>query len=343
MDKQLAKDLIQKMYLGWNLGNTLDAPQGETAWHNPKTTPEMIKKIHELGFKTLRIPISWHRHVDKDVNIEPKFIERVNEVVDYAYNEGMYVIINIHHDDVRFQPTRDGFEDGKHYIKRIWEQVAEHFKDYGERLIFEAMNEPRMIRHQYEWNLNLRDPLCLAALDYINEYNQLFVDLIRASGGFNPERFLMTPSYCAAPHHAFIPAFKIPSDPADKIVISVHSYSPIELCLMPNPDVREFNDRSEHELDGILQRLAKRFTENGVPVVIGEIGIWDKNNPEERYKWAKYFVGKAKELGMACVWWDNGGREFKLLDRRNCEVYDFCEPVMKGLLEGADRSIVLDA
>ena len=335
MDRQLAKELMKKMYLGWNLGNTLDAPPGETAWHNPKTTPEMIKKIHELGFETVRIPVSWHRHVDENDNIDPEFMERVNEVVDYVYGEGMYAILNIHHDDIRFQPTLEGHESGNAYIRRIWEQVAERFKDYGECLIFEAINEPRMLRNQYEWNLNLRDPLCLAALDYINEFDQTFVDTVRASGGFNPERFLMTPSYAAAPHHAFIPAFKVPNDPADRIVISVHSYSPIQLCLMPNPDVWEFNERCEHELDGIFQRLHKRFIENDIPVVIGEMGIWDKNNPEERYKWAKYFVGKAKELGMVTVWWDNGGREYKLLDRRNCELYEHCEPLMRGLLEGA--------
>lgn len=335
MDRQLASDLMKKMYLGWNLGNTFDAPAGETSWHNPETTPEMIKKIHELGFETLRLPVSWHRHVDEDDNIDPAFIDRVNEVVDYAYNDGMYVIINLHHDDIRFQPTKEGFEGGKRYIRRIWEQVAEHFKDYGERLIFEAMNEPRMIRHQYEWNLNLKEQLCLDALGYINEFNQLFVDTVRAAGGFNPQRFLMTPSYAAAPHHAFIPAFKVANDPADRLVMSVHCYSPIQLCLMPNPDVYEFTEQGERELDGIFQRLNKRFIENGIPVVIGEVGIWDKNNPEERYKWAKYFVGKAKELGMVSVWWDNGGREYKLLDRRNCKLYDFCEPLMRGLLEGA--------
>lgn len=336
MDRQLSKELINRMHLGWNLGNTLDAPMGETSWHNPVTTREMILKIHELGFETLRLPTSWHRHLNDDLVIDPEWLDRVNEIIDYAYDDGMYVILNTHHDDMMFQPTSEGFEGGKRYLSTLWAQLSKRFEDYGERLIFEAMNEPRMVRHKYEWNLNLHEQLCLDAIEYINKYNQIFVDTVRARNGNNKTRFLMTPSYAAAPHHAFIPVFKVADDPADRLIVSVHSYSPIQLCLMPNPDVKEFNERGEQELDGIFGRLHKRFIENGIPVVIGEMGMWDKDNPEDRYKWAKYFVSKAKEQGMVSVWWDNGGREFKLFDRRGCEVYEHCRPVLKGLLEGAD-------
>ena len=335
MDRSLSENLMKSMRLGWNLGNTLDAPMGETSWHNPVTTPEMIKKIHDIGFETLRIPTSWHRHVDEDFNIDPAWLDRVNEIVDYAYNDGMYVILNIHHDDRMFQPTAEGFDGGVKYLTAIWSQLAKRFESCGERLIFEGMNEPRMVRHQYEWNLNLTDQLCLDAIEYINRFNQVFVDTVRAADGNNKSRFLMTPSYAAAPHHAFIPAFKLAHDPADRLIVSVHCYAPIPLCLMPNPDVREFTPRGEHALDEIMERLHKCFIANDIPVVIGEMGIWDKGNPEERYKWSKYFVSKAKEHGMVSVWWDNGGHEYKIFDRINCKIYDFCEPVVKGLLEGA--------
>ena len=335
MDRSVSQELMSKMRLGWNLGNTLDAPMGETSWHNPVTTREMVLKIHALGFETLRLPTSWHRHMDEEHTVTPEWLDRVNEILDYAYNDGMYVILNTHHDDWMFQPTAEGFENGKRYLSTLWAQLSKRFEAYGERLIFEAMNEPRMVRHKYEWNLNLHDQFCLDAIEYINRYNQIFVDTVRSQGGNNKLRFLMTPSYAAAPHHAFIPAFRVAQDPADRIIVSVHSYAPIELCLMPNPDVREFTEEGERILDHFMGRLHKCFIENGIPVVIGEMGMWDKDNPEERYKWSKYFVSKARELGMVCCWWDNGGREFKLFDRRNCEVYEHCLPVLKGLTEGA--------
>lgn len=332
-----AAELVKKMRLGWNLGNTFDAPAGETSWGNPITTREMIKAVHSLGFETLRLPVSWHGHVDENDIILPEWLDRVNEVVDYAYDDGMFVILNIHHDDRRFQPTAEGLEGGLKYIRAIWSQLSKRFKDYGERLIFESMNEPRMVKTKYEWNLDLSEQLCLDAIEYINRYNQAFVDTVRAGEGNNKTRFLMTPSYAAAPHHTFIPAFRLASDPADRIVVSVHSYQPIELCLMPNPDVSKFTETGERELSYTFERLKKRFIESGVPVVIGEIGMVDKQNPEERRKWAEYFVSKAKESGMVSVWWDNGGRDFKLFDRRNLRLYKEGESVLAGLLKGAEQ------
>lgn len=329
------ESLAKKMRLGWCLGNTFDAPMGETSWHNPVTTREMIKKIHSLGFETLRLPVSWHRHMDEEFSVDPEWLKRVNEVVDYAYDDGMYVILNTHHDDICFQPTAEGFERGKKYIGTLWKQLTEHFEGYGERLIFEAMNEPRILRSKYEWKLDFSEKVCLDALEYINRYNQIFVDTVRACEKGEP-RLLMTPSYDAAPHHAYIPQFRVADDPAGRLIVSVHSYEPIDLCLTPKQDKRVFDSEGEKIIDGFTQKLYDRFIANGIPVVIGEVGIWDKDNPEERYKWAKYFVKIARERGMVCCWWDNGGREYKLLDRENLGVYGCAEPVLRGLLEGLE-------
>lgn len=334
MDKIISEQLIKKMRLGWNLGNTLDAPAGETSWGNPVTTREMIKKIHSLGFETLRVPVSWHRHLDEDLNIASEWLDRVNEIVDYAYDDGMYCILNIHHDDARFQPTAEGFEGGSQYIKAVWGQLCGRFEDYDERLIFEAMNEPRIIRSRYEWHLDFSEKVCLDALEYINRYNQIFVDTVRSTRKNNISRFLMTPSYAAAPHHAFIPAFRPANDPADRLVISVHSYSPIELSLMPNPAVTEFTPQGEKELSDIFERLNRCFVKKGLPVVIGEMGMQDKNNPDDRRRWAEYFVSEARKNGMPVVWWDNGGRDFRLFDRRSLEVYESSKCVLEGLLAG---------
>lgn len=333
MDRQEAMRFAEKIGLGWNLGNTFDAPMGETSWHNPVTTREMILKIHSLGFKTLRLPVSWHRHMDENFGIDAEWLDRVNEVVDYAYGDGMYVILNTHHDDICFQPTAEGFEHGKSYLRALWSQLTSRFEGYGERLIFEAMNEPRILRSKYEWKLDFSEKVCLDALEYVNKYNQVFVNTVRAGEKGEP-RLLMTPSYDAAPHHAYIPEFRVANDPADRLIVSVHSYEPIDLCLTPKQDIREFNAEGEKIIDSFTQKLYDRFIANGIPVIIGEMGIWDKNNPDDRYRWAKYFVRRARECKIACCWWDNGGREYKLFDRENLRVCECAEPVMRGLFEG---------
>lgn len=334
MNKSTASELIKKLKIGWNFGNTLDAPNGETSWGNPVITAEMIRKIHSLGFETLRLPVSWHRHVDADFNIYPDWLARIAEIINYAYSDGMYVIINIHHDDHLFAPTAEGFEVGKKYIFSIWRQLSERLESFGERLIFESMNEPRMLRHKYEWNLNLKEKVCLDAVEYINRYNQIFVDTVRSAGGYNKTRFLMTPSYAAAPRHTYIPAFRLADDPTDRIVISVHSYEPVDLCLLPEREETVFDKASEAVLERTFSGLKKRFTDNSVPVVIGEMGMIDKHNPDDRRRWSEFFVKKARESGMAALWWDNGLRDFRLFDRRNLCIYDGSKPVYEGLFKG---------
>lgn len=337
MRKEEAHRLYSEMRLGWNLGNTLDAPRGETSWRNPVTTPDMIKALKKEGFNTVRIPVSWHMHMDEEHNIHPDFMERVGQIIGYVMDEGMYAIVNVHHDDFCFQPTDEGHERGVKYLKDVWRQVSERFKDADpDRLIFEGMNEPRMVRDPNEWHLDMRDERSRAAAEYINEFNQAFVDTVRASGGNNLQRLLMTPSYAAGPAHAFMPEFRVPNDPSERTIVSIHVYDPQGLALMPDPGNTVFDEHAEKVIDYILDSANKKFVSQGVPVIIGEMGIVDKNNPEDRYKWCRYFVNKAKEYDILCVWWDNGGREFKLLNRYTLEIYGCAVPVVKGLIEGLE-------
>ena len=142
------------MKIGWNMGNTLDAPDGETSWGQPEITPELIKSVKELGFKTIRLPVSWGKHtVDEDYTIDSAFLDRVQEVVDYCFDNDLYVIVNSHHDNDFYYPSKERFEEGSKFIESIWSQVAERFKDYGTKLIFESMNEPRLAGTGNEWCL----------------------------------------------------------------------------------------------------------------------------------------------------------------------------------------------
>lgn len=336
MDRDFSSALFKEMRLGWNLGNTLDCPFGETGWGNPLTSCEMILKIKELGFHTVRIPVSWHQHMDDDFNISPEFMDRVATITEWVLDQGMYAILNIHHDSHEFQPTVEGAERGKKYISSVWRQIAKRFESAPDRLIFEGMNEPRMLKDKNEWNLDMMDERCRKAAEYINVFNQVFVDAVRNCGGENKNRLLMVPSYAAGPAHAFMPEFKVPYDPSDRLIVSIHVYDPQGLALLPDPDKTEFNDNGKKVLDYILDNAYSKFVEKGVPVIIGEMGIVDKQNPLDRYRWCRYFVSHALKRKILLVWWDNGGRDFRLLDRRNLSVYKEAEPVMKGLLEGLE-------
>ena len=153
-DFRSADEIVKEIKVGWNLGNTLDSYNTsktgiatETGWGNPKTTKEMIQSVKNAGFNAVRIPITWGEHMNGDT-IDSEWLERAAEIVDYAYNEGMFVIINMHHDDALwFEPDDSEYSADSAKLKAIWEQIAARFADYGDRLLFEGMNEPRLSRN----------------------------------------------------------------------------------------------------------------------------------------------------------------------------------------------------
>lgn len=326
-------EFVKKLKLGWNLGNTMDATgktqdeyQDETSWGAPMTTEEMILAIKEAGFNTLRLPVSWHTHVDADYNISEVWLGRVKEVVDYAYDNGMYVILNIHHDTNKnfYYPEYDSLERTKKYVKAVWTQLCEEFKDYGERLIFESINEPRLIGTDNEWWIDTNSELGKEALDCIMQVNQEFVDLVRASGGNNATRYLMTPSYCASPDFAADSNFNLPNDPANRIILSAHAYQPYDFALSDNMNSTVFKgERSGKSIDDVMDKLYERYTSKGIPVIMGEFGSRNKNNNlEDRVDHAAYYVSAAREVGITCIWWDNNaftgsGELFGLFDRKD--------------------------
>ena len=191
---------VKEMKIGWNLGNTLDASdctwlddelKYESAWCGVITTPGLITAVKEAGFNTIRIPVSWHNHVSgEDFAISEVWMARVKEVVDMAINEGLYVILNIHHDvdAAYYYPTAEHLDTSKHYVSSVWKQIAEKFADYDEHLIFETLNEPRMIGSNYEWWIDPNNESCKDAIACINELNQTALDTIRATAGNNPLR-----------------------------------------------------------------------------------------------------------------------------------------------------------
>ena len=333
-----AMALLRDMKCGWNLGNTFDAYNGynsyfpgtdmESSWVNVKTSRELIAAIKEVGFNTIRIPVSWHNHVDKDDVIDREWMDRVREVTGWALDEGMYVIVNVHHDNDKnyFYPDTDHYDRSAAYLTAIWTQMAEAFKDCDEHLILESLNEPRLVGTEYEWSWNANAPECQMAAKYINQLNQLFVDTVRATGGNNTTRYLAIPAYCAAPWNAVNQLFQLPEDTADnRIIVAAHAYTPYNFALNLDSSDRSFDlekdKNKKSEIDSFMNNLYNRFIKNGIPVMMDEFGALDKNgNTQDRVNFAAYYVASASTRGITCVWWDNhaysgNGERFALIGR----------------------------
>lgn len=329
-----AMAFVDSMGAGWNLGNAFDAwatrtPANEldleTSWCGAKTTKELIKTVKKAGFNTIRIPVSWHNHVDKDYNISDAWMNRVKEVVDWCLAEDLYVIINIHHDNDKndyayYRPSNAEKTQSVKYIKSIWTQVAKKFKDYGEKLVFQGMNEPRLTGSKdYEWwynKDNVPDEV-KEALELINLYNQTFVDAVRGTGGKNASRYLLIVGY-AAKNDALgtlSPYFKMPKDTVkNRLIADAHYYG---ISVRESPKV----------IDGLYEA----YTSKGIPVVISEYGL-----NENGYKYSDNtdiavlrmgdFYSYAREHGISVIVWDNnyGGKGIsnghKFIDRKTATV-----------------------
>ena len=338
-----AMALLRDMKCGWNLGNTFDAhPTGnnahirgtqmETSWVGVKTSRKLINAIKEAGFNTIRIPVSWHNHVDGNDIIDPEWIDRVREVAGWALDLGMYVIVNVHHDnDVKFlYPDTVHYDRSAAYLSSVWAQMAEAFRDCDDHLILESMNEPRLVGTQYEWNWMNSSSDCRLSAKYINQLNQLFVDTVRSSGGNNATRYLAVPAYCASPWNAVDQLFQLPQDSAEnRIIVSAHAYTPYNFALnLGSPD-RTFDLKKDankkSEIASFLNALYNRFIINGIPVMMDEFGALDKGgNTQDRVNFTAYYVASASTRGITCVWWDNhafsgDGERFGLIRRATRE------------------------
>ena len=321
------------MQSGWNLGNTFDSAEYgnknnklkasngksyETAWGMPETTEKMIYTVAAKGFKTIRIPISWHNHITDGDNytIDPEWLARVKVVVDWARKNKMFVIINIHHDNLTSaqMSTTYGFsvnpdssseqETSKKYIKRIWEQVADYFKDYDNHVIFELLNEPR--------NMDLANPFNPSSSEesacngVIKQYEQVALDAVRASGGNNANRFVMVPYYAASPWKNS--SWSLPTDSAsDKLLISTHAYDPYTFAMYDgSTDNTDFSESVEGaELKNLFDSLDTKWVSQEHGVVMGEGSCSDKGNTSDRLAWFKSYVAKAKAINCPLILWDN--------------------------------------
>ncbi len=315
-DELTAWEITEEMKIGWNLGNTLDAKasdakgnelasaglETETSWGQPKASEELILAIKEKGFNTVRIPTTWFQHLDSEDNIDPEWMARVHEVVDYAYKNDMYVILNLHHENwVNRSDIGTAYDEMKPRLVKLWTQIATEFKDYDQHLIFEGMNEPRAAGTPHEW-WGPQDN----EVETINKLDADFVNTIRSiDSPYKDTRLLMIPGYCAASDVSMISLIDVPDD--DYVAVSIHAYVPYNFTMNPGADGfhETFTDSFSAELSGILDGIRQTFTNKDIPVVIGEFGTSNYDNTEARVKWATQYMTTTKKYGIPCVLWDN--------------------------------------
>ncbi len=314
-----ASQAVRDMKIGWNLGNTLDCCDFtkagnvihyETLWGNPITNGQMIKEVSDAGFGAVRVPVTWYDHLDGNYKIDEAWMKRVEEVVQYVLENGMYCIINLHHEEAWLNADSETEQQCEEHLETVWRQIADRFQGYGGKLLFEGFNE--VLDENKNWTGTEA-----SSYETVNRLNQVFVNVIRQGAGFNKERYLIVNTYGASPDHDAVDNFRLPADAVEnRLIVQIHTYMPQEFTWTKKEvfwtEVRNnWNaSKDEHEIDMILERLNRKFVSNGVPVILGEFGAWDKNNTGERVKYAKYVVSSARQYGITCFWWDTGG-DFK--------------------------------
>lgn len=367
--------IVEAMGPGWNLGNQLESvtdnvPE-ETNWGNPVITEKLIQSVKAAGFKSIRIPVSYFAKIDddKDYTIDSKWLDRVQEVVDYCIKNDLYAVINIHGDGYN---TIDGswlLCNGKNQTeikkkyKKVWKQIAERFKNYDEHLLFESMNE--------EFDGSYSEPN-KEYYQNINDYNQIFVDTVRKTGDNNTKRWLIIPGWNTnIDYTAGDYGFKLPTDQyrdksidkeEQRIMISVHYYSPWDFCGGENGVITQWGNEAddpsktsttcdETYMKNQLNLMKTTFADKGYSVFIGEYGSigktsYDSENEYYRAYFARKLCQLSRKNGCIPMYWDNGYNGvhgFGLFDRTTCEVTQpvIIDAIMEGFGQKASQNSTL--
>jgi len=338
---QYFKDEGVKM--GWNLGNTLDAVSipkaaAETAWGNPAATQALINGVKAQGFDIVRIGCTWIGHIGPapDYKVDEARLKRVAEIVNWVHSAGMKAIINIHHDGnysqpgkgtwgfLKFGEVQKGKADNnkvKDELGKVWTQIAEYFKNYGDYLIFETMNEV----HSGDWG----GGNSASDQDRLFEWKQTALDAIRATGGNNRTRFVAVPGLGSTEPSYVISAHKrgklLPNDPGngtDKLIVSVHFYAPAEYTVMGGSQLKHTLTKEQLvKIDAEAKELKTEFYDKGIAVYYGEWGaptnVRSGKSAEIKSAHVDYIgriAAAARANGIIPIIWDDGGN-FKMLER----------------------------
>lgn len=375
---ETATEAVKNMRIGWNLGNTLESNSGdtlnmwiehwtdrspskyETAWGQPVVNPALFQMLKQAGFNAVRVPVTWYPHMEatfqfkgsdnsiwypwKDplgTQIQQTWIKRVHQVVDYVISQGMYCILNVHH-DTGASNTAWLIADEKVYnqqhqrFEAVWQQIAEEFRDYDEHLLFEGYNE--MLDSKRSWcfasfgaNGGYDASIAKSAYNAINSYAQSFVNTIRATGGNNLQRNLVVCTYGACDgsgtwnSHLKDPLkeMKLPEDVvSEHLIFEVHSYPKIDNLTT-----------AKNEVSNLIKSWNSHLISKGAPLIVGEWGTSTDNayeNHRDNYlEFAKHFIAMTKSYNIGTFHW------MGLTDGEHRSVPEFNQPdLVEAIIKG---------
>ncbi|MFF7930586.1 cellulase family glycosylhydrolase [Streptomyces sp. NPDC007940] len=314
-------DTVAAMQPSWNLGNTLDAIPDETSWGNPQATKALFDTIKAQGFRSVRIPVTWngHQSASAPYTIDATWMNRVKQVVDWALADGLYVVLNVHHDSWQWISTMPTDHDGVlARFKATWTQIAAKFKDSPRSLLLESNNEP-------QFN-NTTDA---QGIQYNDELNNAFHTVVRQSGGTNATRLLVLPTLHTNSGQVLLDALsaQMKSLGDSNLVATVHYYGyyPFSVNVAGGT---QFDATSQKDMSDHFARVRATFTSKGIPVYLGEYGLLaypDSNHPSriergEALKYFEQFGHDARAAGVTTALWDPG--TFAFLNRTTLQWSD---------------------
>jgi aryl-phospho-beta-D-glucosidase BglC (GH1 family) len=336
-----AVQLAAKIGLGWNIGNTMESPGGESGWGNPSITEDYIKFVKQQGFNAIRIPCAWDWHHvcdPKTARLNADWLSRVKEVVGYCEKNDMYVLLNIHWDngwlDHNIKKEKQDSVNARQ--KAYWEQIATVMRDFDEHLLFASANEPPADNAEQ--------------MNILSSYHQTFVNAVRSTGGKNSYRVLVVQGPSTDIEKTNDLMNTLPTDEAkDRLMVEVHYYSPSQFCLLFDGDAswgkmvyywgeghhstiepdRNATWGEEADVKKYFGMMKTKFVDKGIPVIMGEYGAYRRGNSKFVPKdiethndavdyWITYVTQQAIANGMKPFWWDTGGA----LDRSKNTVHD---------------------
>jgi endoglucanase len=337
-----ASQVASQFDVGWNIGNSLEAIGGETAWGNPAVDQQLIDAVKAAGFNAVRIPCSWDQYANQgSLQIDQAWLARVKQVVDYAIGNGMYVILNIHWDGgwLEEHPLFSHQEAVNEKQHAYWTQIATHFRNYNERLLFAGTNEVHA-----DFGTPTDEHITVQ-----ESYNQTFVDAVRATGGNNASRTLVVQTYNTNMWHG-LDFFTLPVDTAsNRLIVEVHYYDPYDYTLNPSgsclfwgapyPTQSACTWAYESYVDDLFAQVRSAWVDQGIPVIIGEYGVATRPNLDldSREYYLEYINAAAADNGIKTFYWDNGvspaqTNGFALFNRSSGAITDqgALEAVMRG-------------
>jgi endoglucanase len=334
-----AVQLADKIKLGWNIGNTMEAVGGETGWGNPQITEDYVKFVKQSGFNAIRIPCAWYLHMDNKstAHINTDWLNRVKQVIQYCVSNDIYVLLNIHWDGGWLEKNcSTAKKDSVNAMqKAFWEQIATTMGDFDEHLMFASANEP-----------NVADA---TQMDVLLSYHQTFINAVRSTGGKNAYRTLVVqgPSTDIVTTNTLMNT--LPTDAAsNRMMVEIHNYTPFQFTALDGdaswgkmfyywgaghhsiiePD-RNATWGEESDQNTGFDYMKSKFIDKGIPVLMGEYGAYRRegttNVPKDLAThndavdyWITYVTKQAISHGLRTFYWDTGG----ILDRRNNTVLD---------------------